>query len=90
MQKSKLLLEPKQETNSEEKKEKLKSTISQKQNWKQIFAKYNNSGKMENWKRLTKYKLQYFPKILGTEKSIKGHEHQVYNWKLFLTFFFSL
>jgi len=37
MQKFKLLLEPKQEINSEEKKEKIKSTISQKQNWKQIF-----------------------------------------------------
>ena len=47
MQKSKLLLEPKQKTNSEEKKEKIKSTISQQQNWKQIFYKIQNSGKME-------------------------------------------
>ena len=39
MQKSKLLLELKQETNSDEKKEKIKSTISQKQIWKQIFCK---------------------------------------------------
>ena len=39
MQKSKLLIEPKQKTNSKEKKEKIKSTISQKQNWKQIFCK---------------------------------------------------
>jgi len=39
MQKSKLLLEPKQKTNSEEKKEKIKSKISHKQNWKQIICK---------------------------------------------------
>jgi len=31
---------------------------------------------METWKRLTKYKLKYFPKILGEEKLIKGHKHQ--------------
>ena len=74
MQKSKLLLEPKQETNFKEKKEKIKSTISQKQNWKQIFYKIQEN--LETWKLLTKYKLQYFPKILGAEKPIKGHKHQ--------------
>ena len=31
---------------------------------------------MESWERLTKSKLQYFPKILGAEKPIKGHKHQ--------------
>ena len=31
---------------------------------------------LESWKLLTKYKLQYFPKILGAEKPIKGHKHQ--------------
>jgi len=39
MQKSKLLIESKQKTNSKEKKEKIKATISHKQNWKQIFCK---------------------------------------------------
>jgi len=39
MQKSKLLLEPKQKKYSEEKKEKIKVTRFQKQNWKQIFCK---------------------------------------------------
>ena len=45
---SKLLLEPKQETNFEEKKEKIKSTISQKQNWKQIFYKIQEFWKFGN------------------------------------------
>jgi len=31
---------------------------------------------MESWKLLTKSKLQYFPKIIGAEKPIKGHKHQ--------------
>jgi len=31
---------------------------------------------MESWKLLQKSKLQYFPKILGPEKPIKGHKHQ--------------
>jgi len=39
-------------------------------------VKYKNSGKLESWKLLTKYKLQYFPKILGVEMPIKGHKHQ--------------
>jgi len=29
------------------------------------------------WKLFTKSKLQYFSKILGAEKPIKGHKHQV-------------
>jgi len=52
MQKSKFLLEPKQEKNSKEKKEKIKSTISQKQNWKQSSAKYNNSRKLETTNKI--------------------------------------
>jgi len=39
MQKSKLLLEPKQKKYFEEKKEKIKVTRFQKQNWKQILCK---------------------------------------------------
>ena len=39
MQKSKLLLESKLKTNSDQKKEKIKAKISQKQNRKQIFYK---------------------------------------------------
>jgi len=39
MQKSKLLLEPKQNKYFEEKKERIKATRFQKQNWKQIFCK---------------------------------------------------
>ena len=31
---------------------------------------------MKSWKLSTKSKLQYFPKILGVEKPIKGHKHQ--------------
>jgi len=55
MQKSKLLLEPKQETNSEEeKKEKIKSTISQKQNWKQIFCKIQEFYKDRNLETVNK------------------------------------
>ena len=46
MQKSKLLLESKQKTNSDEKKEKIKSTISQKQNWKQIICKIQEFWKV--------------------------------------------
>jgi len=49
MKKSKLLLESKQETNSEEKKDKIKSTISQKQNWKQIFCKRQEFWKVGNY-----------------------------------------
>jgi len=54
MQKSKLLLEPKQETNYEEKKEKIKSTISQKQNWKQIFCKIQEFWKDGNLETVNK------------------------------------
>ena len=35
-----------------------------------------NTRIMEGWKLLKKYKLQFFPKILGTENPIKGHKHQ--------------
>jgi len=52
--KSKLLLEPKQETNSEEKKEKIKSTISHKQNWKQIFCKIQEFWKDRNMEMVNK------------------------------------
>ena len=45
-----------------------------------------NSGKMETWKRLTKYKLQYSLKILGAEKPIKGHKHQGENGESFIGF----
>jgi len=61
------------ETNS---KEKIKSTISQKQNWKQSSTKYKNSGKLEIEKMLTKSKPKYFSKILGEEKPIKRHKLQ--------------
>jgi len=54
MQKSKLLLEPKKETNSEEKKEKIKSTISQKQNSKQIFCKIQEFWKNGNLETINK------------------------------------
>jgi len=55
MQKSKLLLEPKQKKNFEEKKEKIKSTISidfGKRNkiGSKSSAKYKNFGKLESWK----------------------------------------
>jgi len=30
-----------------------------------------NTRILESWKLLTKYKLQYFPKILGAEKTYK-------------------
>ena len=53
MQKSKLLLEPKQKTNSE-KKEKIKSTISQKQNWKQILCKIQEFWKDGNLETVNK------------------------------------
>ena len=66
--------ESKQKTNSEKKKEITKATRSQKQNWKQIFCKIKRI--MESWKLSIKSKLQYFPKILGAEKPIKGHKHQ--------------
>jgi len=48
MQKSKLLLEPKQETNSEEKKEKIKSTISQKTELEANLLQ--NTRILERWK----------------------------------------
>jgi len=32
-----------------------------------------NTRILESWKLLTKYKLQYFPKILGAKKPIKGY-----------------
>ena len=54
MKKSKLLLEPKQKTNFEEKKEKIKSTISQKQNWKQIFCKIQELWKIGNLETINK------------------------------------
>ena len=54
MQKSKLILEPKQESNFEEKKKKIKSTISQKQNWKQIFHKIQEFWKDGNLKTVKK------------------------------------
>ena len=54
MQKFKLLLELKQETNSEEKKEKIKSTISQEQNWKQIFCKIQEFWKDGNLETVNK------------------------------------
>ena len=47
MQKSKLLLEPKQETNSEEKKEKIKSTISQTELEANLLQ---NTRILESWK----------------------------------------
>jgi len=66
--------ESKKKKNSEEKKEKIKATRSQKQNWKQnLLQNKKNYGK---WKLFTKSKLQYFPKILGAEKPIKGHKHR--------------
>ena len=52
MQKSKLLLKTKQKTTSE-KKEKIKATRFQKQNWKQIFCKI----KKKLWKVETVYKI---------------------------------
>jgi len=58
MQKSKLVLESNQKTNFEEKKEKINSTIYQKQNWNQIFLQ--NTRILESWKLLKRYKLQYF------------------------------
>jgi len=68
-QKSKLFLKSKQKTNFEEKKEKIKSAISQK---KKLEANIlQNTRILESWKLLTKSKLQYFPKILGVEKPIK-------------------
>jgi len=54
MLKSKLLLEPKQETNYEEKKEKIKSKISQKQNWKQIFYNIQEFWKDGNLETVNK------------------------------------
>ena len=48
MQKSKLLLEPKQKKYSEENKEKIKATRFQKQNWKQIFCKIQEFWKDRN------------------------------------------
>jgi len=47
MQKSKLLLESKQKTNYEEKKEKIKSTISKKKIGRKSSAKHKNYGKLE-------------------------------------------
>ena len=41
-----------------------------------LLQNKKNYGKIETWKRLTKYKLQYSLKILGAEKPIKGHKHQ--------------
>jgi len=35
-----------------------------------------NTRILETWKLLTKYKIQYFSKILRVEKPIKGHKHQ--------------
>jgi len=54
MEKSKLLLEPKQEINSKEKKEKIKSIISQNQNWKQIFCKIQEFWKVGNFETVNK------------------------------------
>jgi len=61
--------ESKQKTNYEEKKEKIKATRSQKQNWKQIFCKIKRI--MESWKLFTKSKLQYFPKYPWSRKAYK-------------------
>jgi len=38
-----------------------------------LLQNKKNYGK---WRLLTKSKLQYFSKILGAEKPIKGHKHQ--------------
>jgi len=41
---------------------------------------------MESWKLFTKSKLQYFSKILGAEKPIKGHKHQIEKGESFIGF----
>ena len=74
MQKSKLLLEPKQKKYSEEKKEKIKATRFQKQNWKQIFYKIKRI--MESGICLQNLNCNIFPRSLEQESPIKGHKHQ--------------
>ena len=65
MQKSKLLLEPKQKTNSEEEEENKFKNISKTELEANLLQNIRNP---ESWKLLTKSELQYSPKILGAKK----------------------
>ena len=77
--KSKLLIWIKIENKIWKKNEKIKSTLSQNKFGSKSSTKYKetkskNFGKLEIENLLTKYKLEYFLKILEAEKPIKRHK----------------